>query len=428
MEIHYNRDAITEFSKTIVNSDLWQIGLVGITEKQIDKLNMEANTANILKGTIRFGVGTAIALEAWACSKGYVAPEIQSETTPNSSEIVPTTVPVEQISTEKLTNYGQFLIGEAGIGKIISLDKQANPNQDVINKIEKSAYEYIPETKDKDLGVNIYDMKGENGTVPFIIVSTKDKNGNVEFAYVGFSIDENNVQRPPVDGNIQVFYPLRVVTLEDESKLVGIPDLSTKNLQTPAIFFIDKNGNSYFYPPYTDYVADENSPFGGMKVQAILSNIETPVPTIQTKTLELKNGDTYELPNFDNGKDLVTYIIYNNILWKNGNDYDRVNFWNQYFFKNFNPTAQQQEIYDVVNNIPNVSVFSFRNITLPKQADVTEKVDFFGILLTPVGNESIAQYFSEDGELHILYSSKSVGQLTTELNNIDVYQIKNSVK
>ena len=311
-----NTDRIEELGKRIVKSDLWNIGLHGIFVKEVDKINMSETSANITKKVI-LGLETlAIGVTAWACAKGYIAPTQESNTgnTNNSSEVDPS-LNAEQSNQEKLVNYGQFLIGEAKIGKISDLTLQTNPNQEEVDKIKSLAYQIIPETKNKDLSVNIYDMVGSEGTAPFVTVSINNKDGNLEFAYVGFSIDENNIQRPPQDGDIQIFYPLRVVEQDDNSNFIGIPDATTKNLQVPVMFFIDTQGNSYFYPPYTDYVAQESNPSGGMKVSAIVFKPEAPVesPLTQGPISELQAtlGENYKLTKAKEGDYFVIDEIEN---------------------------------------------------------------------------------------------------------------------
>ena len=301
-----NTDRIEELGKRIVKSDLWNIGLHGIFVKEVDKINMSETSANITKKVI-LGLETlAIGVTAWACAKGYIAPTQESNTgnTNNSSEVDPS-LNAEQSNQEKLVNYGQFLIGEAKIGKISDLTLQTNPNQEEVDKIKSLAYQIIPETKNKDLSINIYDMVGSEGTAPFVTVSINNKDGNLEFAYVGFSIDENNIQRPPQDGDIQIFYPLRVVEQDDNSNFIGIPDATTKNLQVPVMFFIDTQGNSYFYPPYTDYVAQESNPSGGMKVSAIVfkpeAPVESPLPEGAISELQKTLGENYKLTKAKEG-------------------------------------------------------------------------------------------------------------------------------
>ncbi|EKE05813.1 MAG: hypothetical protein ACD_19C00176G0035 [uncultured bacterium] len=294
------KDRIKDLGNKIVNSDLWNIGLHGIFVKEVDKINMSETSARITKKII-LGLETlAIGVAGYACAKGYITPEVHAINT-DSSETTPS--PVEQFNQEKLVNYGQFLIGEAKIGKISDLTLQTNPNEETVSKVKDLAYQIIPESKDKDLSVNIYDIIGDKGTAPFITVSINDDNGNLEFAYVGFSIDENNVQRPPQNGDIQIFYPLRVVRQDDNSNFIGIPDITTKNLQVPVMFFIDTQGNSYFYPPYTDYVAQSDNPFGGMKVQAIMAPVEVEVQLPEGSISELQKtlGENYKLTKAKEG-------------------------------------------------------------------------------------------------------------------------------
>ncbi|MCE9645592.1 MAG: PT domain-containing protein [Chloroflexi bacterium] len=94
--------------------------------------------------------------------------------------------------------------------------------------------------------------------------------------------------------------------------------------------------------------------------------------------LALKDGGSFEMLSFQTAEDLIVYAINDGVVWKNGNDSDRVSYWNQYFFRNFNPTDQEKDVCETVNNILGISVLSFRNVTLPKQKNVSERQIFLG--------------------------------------------------
>ncbi len=206
---------------------------------------------------------------------------------------LPNTTPEPAPQPEKSENvspFGVYLIGEARIGEIKSLVKQTEPNEETVSEIQKRVKTYVPEAKDGEVRVQMYDIVGTEGVLPFTIASIHDKKGQIMFAYTAFKVDEQGVQRSPIDGNVDIIYPLRDVVQEDGSHYVGIPDIDNKEIDLPMLFYISKDGKEvYFTPPFTDYSPTIN-PNGGIKVEAMPIALESPEPALPAEILELQKS------------------------------------------------------------------------------------------------------------------------------------------
>lgn len=178
-----------------------------------------------------------------------------------------TPLPTDIPHKEEVVPYGQYWIGESGVGAVTALELQISPDQRFIDEVKNRVFQ-IPEFKDKNIGVHVYDMVGETGKAPFVLVSENNEKGEAQKAYVAFWVDEKGVQRPPVDGKIYALYPLLIEPQDNGTVLIGIPDIMNLGMQLPELFYIDNQKNVFFFPPYTDKKSPD-SPGGGIKVQAI---------------------------------------------------------------------------------------------------------------------------------------------------------------
>lgn len=215
---------------------------------------------------LMLSAGSAIAFDPLLRSCSLPSEPIAPPNTP--PDVPPTSMPEPTKKAENLVPYGQYLIGESGIGSISKIELQANSDPTIVEKVKTLALQAIPGTKAEKLGVHIYDMVGEKGSAPFILLSVNDDENKPQSAFVGFWVDEQGVQRPPKDGKISAFYPLRVIRQDDGSTIVGIPDATNTGVQLPELFLIDDNKNTYFLPPYTDNVNSPTRP-QGIKVAAL---------------------------------------------------------------------------------------------------------------------------------------------------------------
>lgn len=197
----------------------------------------------------------------------------------------PEFTPSPTMEAEKLEAYGRYLIGESGVGSISELKLQTNPDQAIVDEVKTRALEAIPETNIENLGVYVYDMVGEKGKTPFILLSVNNDQGEPENAFVGFWVDEQGIQRPPKDGKIYAFYPLRIINQEDGSVSIGIPDALNTGMQLPELFFIDKDKNTFFLPPFTDHINPPTMP-NGIKIAALdsfIPNLSPEAPSLPAK-------------------------------------------------------------------------------------------------------------------------------------------------
>jgi hypothetical protein len=155
-------------------------------------------------------------------------------------------------TSETLDNqiFGGYLIGESGVGPISELRRVASPDPTFVTNIEESFMQAVPDATEENTEVFVYDMVGEKGTAPFVIVGETEKEKAMR-AYVAFWVDENGVQRPPIDGNAYVYYPLGEYTQPDGKKLIGATSLSGDEMYLPALFTIEGE-RVFFIPPYTD--------------------------------------------------------------------------------------------------------------------------------------------------------------------------------
>ncbi|WKZ25746.1 MAG: hypothetical protein QY322_00310 [bacterium] len=88
-----NKDRIIRLGRRISQSDLWNIGVEGIIEKQVDKLNMSDRLTDTTKLFIRGSLTAAIAGTSLACIKNGINPEVTSSNNQNTTEIAPTEKP-----------------------------------------------------------------------------------------------------------------------------------------------------------------------------------------------------------------------------------------------------------------------------------------------------------------------------------------------
>lgn len=276
---------------------LWSMGI------EFNSFFGQLNKA-MKKDFIRAGIiaasSAALAACAWAQRNGLV--DFTPAPTNNggaATEVDPTltaTATQEIVKQEVLEVYGEYLIGESGLGTITELKLQENPNQADIDQIKSVALLQIPNSTTENLSVYIYDIVGENGVAPFVMVSKNDNENKLESAYVGFWVDEEGVQRPPINGNVYKFYPLMVYEQPDGSQLVGIPDATNQGMQFPNLFSISKEGLISFYPPFTDFSKSGNTRGVPVKVNAlpIGMNIEAASEFIEINVI---SSVEYNRPN-----------------------------------------------------------------------------------------------------------------------------------
>src|SRR3989344_1678968 len=95
---------------------------------------------------------------------------------------------------ERVYTYGQYWIGESGVGVISELRLQENPDPNIVNTVKSKLVEAIPgieetlskaepKVREKLLTAYIYDMVGEKGNASFIMASVNNEKGDPQHAF-----------------------------------------------------------------------------------------------------------------------------------------------------------------------------------------------------------------------------------------------------